>query len=679
MQAAIHQLQFLIMKKLKLLLLLLPLLAGNAYSQLQQIKISNLTVKNQLPARIDSWTSVPAALLLVAQKAPNSRPAGVRLVVQIKSNGAIVCGSNASTSVMVDDFTTRTFNTSELTGALAGCHDLKDGNYSFCVQFFNIDRVAISNEMCREFTVETPKDIDYAPPVLITPDNGKEYTETELQRPVTFRWTPLVPKPKEPVTYKLRVWQLMQGQNGVAAMKTNQPVIEKEIKELTQATVTNILTGPCKPPYLCDFIWSVQAVNREGKPIGRNNGYSEPWTFRVKQSDESAPPKNTYPENNKKFNLGDVTKGITFKWLPVQPKPSAPVTYKLRVWQLMQGQSATQAMQLNKPLVEKNVLDVTEADVTGILTGPCKPPYLCDFVWNVQALDRQGQPIGKNNGTSEATAFAANNCDVNLSLKLVSVECLPGEKGNNKYKICITATYTSPVYQLTYVNPGSGFAAYHPSYSPTYPVSNITPALQVQNTGPTTTVSYCVDVTVPVGQNTIKLGLQGDDKDPGPIVCQPGAELDIDLPPCRCDACDEKNFTLQAPTPSPITIANNTISYNQSVTVNTNPVRTVKSIKAELVYFEMTPENDFCIPCNKDAATYGHFTNGTNSMQWNGNQQNLNINITTPQLTPCCSASFRWCIRYKIEFTDCTTCNKLVCYEKKKEGCEKGNVNPDHQ
>ena len=93
----------------------------------------------------------------------------------------------------------------------------------------------------------------------------------------------------------------------------------------------------------------------------------------------------------------------------------------------------------------------------------------------------------------------------------------------------------------------------------------------------------------------------------------------------------------------------------------------------------MVPENDMCVPCNKDAATYGHFSNGTNSQEWNGPQQNLNINITTPQLTPCCSAVFRWCIRYKVEFTDCTSCNKLVCYEKKKEGCEKGGIdNPNN-
>jgi hypothetical protein len=667
------------MKKIPLLLLFLCCFAGKAFSQIQQIKIVSFTVKNQLPARIDNWTSTPGALLLVAQKQPNARIEGLKLVVQIRSNGTVICGNNVSTGLPVDNFTTRTFSTQELIGLLGNCNDLKDGSYSICAQFYNIDRVAISNEICKEFSVETPKDIDYAPPTLINPDNGKEYTEAELQRPVIFRWTPLVPKPREPVTYRLRVWQLMQGQNGVAAMRSNTPVIEKDVKEITQATLTNILTGPCKPPYLCDFTWNVQALNKEGKSIGRNNGYSDPWTFKVKPSAEVKGPQHVYPENNKRFNLPDLKGTQTFRWTAVDPVPSAPVIYKLRVWQLMQGQNGAQAMRSNTPIIHKEVTNATELAVSGILTGPCKPPYLCDFIWQVQAVTREGKGIGENEGKSEPTLFMANNCDVSLSLQIKSVECLAPVNGMNKYKICVTATYTSPVYQLTYLNPGSGFTAYHPSYTPTYTVTSVTPALTMQNTGPTSSINYCIEVLVPPAQTTIKIGLQGDDKDPGPIVCQPGAELDVTLPPCRCDACDEKHFTLNAPTPAPINIVNNTIAYNQSITVTTNPVKTVKSIKAELVYFEMTPENDLCIPCNKDAATYGHFANGTNSQQWNGPQQSLPISITTPQMVPCCSATFKWCIRYKIEFTDCTSCNKLVCYEKKKEGCEKGNPVPPQQ
>ena len=150
-------------------------------------------------------------------------------------------------------------------------------------------------------------------------------------------------------------------------------------------------------------------------------------------------------------------------------------------------------------------------------------------------------------------------------------------------------------------------------------------------------------------------------------------ETAVDTLRCACTACDDKSFMLNAPPPDNINISNNTITFTQPISVTINPPATVKTVKAELVYFEMVPENDMCIPCNKDAATYGHLGNGTNSEEWKGPQQSLSFSISIPQLTPCCSAFFRWCIRYKIEFTDkdgnCFTCNKLVCYESKKEGC----------
>lgn len=91
------------------------------------------------------------------------------------------------------------------------------------------------------------------------------------------------PKQTEPVTYRLKVWQLMQGQNATQAMRTNKPIVTKDVADITEATVGNIYTGPCKPPYLCDYIWNVQALNREGKPLGSNNGSSEPTMFMVSQ------------------------------------------------------------------------------------------------------------------------------------------------------------------------------------------------------------------------------------------------------------------------------------------------------------------------------------------------------------------------------------------------------------
>ena len=771
---------------------MLMLGGASAYSQLQQIKIVSFTVKNQLPAVIDNWNNVPGSLLLVAQLPPTVRVKGIRLMVQIKGGGAIICSNNSAGGLQVDEFTTRTFSANELTGSLQGCHDLKDGSYTICVQFFNVDRVAISNEACKEFTVETPKETDYAPPTLINPENGKIYTEAELNRPVTFRWTPLVPKPREPVTYRLKVWQLMQGQNGTTAMRTNQPIVTKDVDNITQAVVNGIYTGPCRPPYLCDYIWQVQAVNREGKPMGRNEGKSEPYTFKVADTKgtECSPPKLNAPAEGKSFAAKDMSAPVLFRWTPVVPKPQEPVTYRLKVWQLMQGQNSTQAMRTNKPIVTKDVADITEATVSGIYTGPCRPPYLCDYIWEVQALNREGKPICSNEGKSEASTFkvednattecsppklAAPDDGKKFTAKDMSAPVLfrwtpvvpkPQEPVTYRLKVwqlmqgqnstqamrtnnpiatkdvaditeaTISGIYTGPcrppylcdyIWEVQALNrEGKPFCSKNEGKSEAWnfkiqnnidiqidslkvgccekgvqsiyikvrnnlatPVNIVAIKYKVNGVG----ASINLSPTSPVIPQTI--AGNGFKVFTATIECNPAinflkflvdaedvadpdnkeTEVKSDTLHCRCDACDEKNFTLKANPPNTINISNNSITFTQPITITTTPPKTIKSIKAELVYFEMVPENDMCIPCNKDAAAYGHFANGTNSEEWKGPQQNLNISITTPQLTPCCSAVFKWCIRYKIEFTDCTTCNKLVCYEKKKEGCEK--VNPD--
>lgn len=95
----------------------------------------------------------------------------------------------------------------------------------------------------------------------VAPENGKSFTADEALQPITFRWTALVPKPQESIVYRLKVWQLMQGQNSTEAMRTNPPIVTKDVDNITETVVSGIYTGPCRPPYLCDYIWSVEAIS----------------------------------------------------------------------------------------------------------------------------------------------------------------------------------------------------------------------------------------------------------------------------------------------------------------------------------------------------------------------------------------------------------------------------------
>ncbi len=256
-----------------------------AYTQqpLNQINISSFSVKNKLPADVSTWGNIPASIVLVAQKLPQAQLKDVKLVLQIKQAGTKICGNTAQATATMDVFDVRNFSANELLGLLSQCPRLTTNMYTLCVQFFNIDNYPISREFCKEFMVGDAVQ-SYSAPQNSAPSNEKKFEEATLKAPLTFRWIPVLPKPKDPVMYKLRVWQLMQGQTGTQAMKSNEPIIEKEVTNINQAIVTNLIAEPCKPPYLFDFVWNVQALDKEGKPIGRNMGTSELYMFKIKFS-----------------------------------------------------------------------------------------------------------------------------------------------------------------------------------------------------------------------------------------------------------------------------------------------------------------------------------------------------------------------------------------------------------
>ena len=117
--------------------------------------------------------------------------------------------------------------------------------------------------------------------ILLSPADENLFTGSEGSKPVVFRWTAIVPKPKEAVTYCLKVWQLMQGQNSTEAMRNNQPIITKDVINITQAAISNLYTGPCKPPYLCNFVWAVEVLNSDGVTISNTYAASSSFKFEV--------------------------------------------------------------------------------------------------------------------------------------------------------------------------------------------------------------------------------------------------------------------------------------------------------------------------------------------------------------------------------------------------------------
>lgn len=387
-----------------------------------------------------------------------------------------------------------------------------------------------------------------------------------------------------------------------------------------------------------------------GAPVGTSGTVCKTFSILAYQA-----PTLINPKDKQAISESEM-KGIFFRWTPVTPAPSTIVNYRLQIWEVLEGQDNMTALRSNQPIVEK--------DLKGILQTQwpvefAMPELGKKYVWTVTPLDAEERKLVDGNGFAEPFAFSMQTQYI-IQLDSLKVKCT-NTPGQYTFSYIITNLNNSVAEFLNIsvnssVPGGATISSYAPPLGTTIAASGGTLLATGVINGSSNLSNICIKT---------KIQKQGDPgKNAEDYLCD-------SVKACRCVDCDEKHFTLTANAPAQINYSNITLSYSQAISITTNPSKTIKNIKAELVYFEMTPENNFCIPCNKDAATYGHFSNGTNSLIWSSgnNPPPLNISITTPQLTPCCGAAFRWCIRYKIEFTDCTTCNKLVCYEKKKEGC----------
>jgi hypothetical protein len=271
------------MKKLLFILFQLYVMIG--FGQSTEVSI-NISLPTKPSANINEWAKSTPPLIIVLQNknTPNQEKGSkeYKTLVTINSNGSKVCGKYTSKSAPSFDFNTqvKTWSGDAALGLLGSDCILKPGQYEFCVQIYNLENRLVG-ESCKPFAIADTKveQINYTSPTLISPQNEAVFTEQETKKPLTFRWTPLVPKPKENVTYRLKVWQLMEGQTKSVAINANQPILTKEVENVTQAVISNWI-GPCKFPYLCEFAWIVEAVNVDGKAFAS----SEPSSFKINAS-----------------------------------------------------------------------------------------------------------------------------------------------------------------------------------------------------------------------------------------------------------------------------------------------------------------------------------------------------------------------------------------------------------
>ena len=148
--------------------------------------------------------------------------------------------------------------------------------------------------------------------------------------------------------------------------------------------------------------------------------------------------------------------------------------------------------------------------------------------------------------SSNPKNFTITSCDLNYGLSNDTVECLGYEGTDRKYKICLDTTYQSTTGDLSFLNGGSGLFVYDQSYNPlSYTLTGVNTSLVTQLGISSSTVSYCFEVLVDSSVTDIGFGLQGDDLDPSPLICQPSVSAVIsNLPSCLCDECEDLSLSL---------------------------------------------------------------------------------------------------------------------------------------
>ncbi len=156
---------------------------------------------------------------------------------------------------------------------------LPSGSYQIIVRLDSASLpVPLSNTQTKTFYLAATQ-----LPILINPANEAVLPAAAAQTAITFRWTPVAPKPTETVRYRVQVFEVLQNQNAMQAMRSNQPLLDKEVLGATQfiwQPQLSFADGTDKK-----FVWAIQSFDFNKQPItgevANGEGRSEAKTFIV--------------------------------------------------------------------------------------------------------------------------------------------------------------------------------------------------------------------------------------------------------------------------------------------------------------------------------------------------------------------------------------------------------------
>lgn len=235
-----------------------------------------LKVASNPPQFLADWEN-QKQLVITTVTTPPGQSLLVRIGCVIQSGSTVVARTDIKRVPVVRlDQPVKIFYTDDVLPANALIvtvpdNKLPEGDYNLCVRLFDeAGQRALTQPVCQPFSIRS-----YQQPQLILPAD-KSILLPAQAKTIQFRWTPVSPMPTGIVTYKLQVFEVMSGQYPEQAVRSNQPVLEKELPGATQ-----FIWIPQNDIQPNQYVWTVQALDREGRPIGKQDGRATPFTFRI--------------------------------------------------------------------------------------------------------------------------------------------------------------------------------------------------------------------------------------------------------------------------------------------------------------------------------------------------------------------------------------------------------------
>ena len=316
-----------------------------------QIKLT-LVLNATPPAQLSEWGTRREVLMLIVAPPPGFI-SDFKIKTEIKtSDGTVIGTTDLATAPIFSAGSTgnliltavdvmpldKMIFTGKYKSSLQRSGKLPSDTYTMCVTAVRpVDYTPMSPPECKTFYLASVQ-----LPMLMMPYNEQVLDAKIAQTAITFRWTALSPRTAMPVSYRLQIFEVLPNQNPVQALRSNMPLLDKEVKGTTQYIwrpqlaftsgincttpgdalgEKNINTSEAglgsgkdnktvKPetPGCPRFVWTVQTLDDHGLPVaqtdGSGEGRSEPIIFFV-GTKQNKPSNNSSKEKKKVKDIKD--------------------------------------------------------------------------------------------------------------------------------------------------------------------------------------------------------------------------------------------------------------------------------------------------------------------------------------------------------------------------------------